>query len=56
MATCSLCGSASDTDHDVPLGWMVEVDSRTGRRSVVCPVCARANVRAIEGKLDQAWW
>jgi hypothetical protein len=43
-------------DDEVPLGWMLEVDSRAGRRVVICPACARENVRAIEGKLDQAWW
>jgi hypothetical protein len=47
---------ASDDALDVPLGWMLDVDERTGRRNVVCPVCARAHVRSIEGKLDQAWW
>jgi hypothetical protein len=57
MAVCSLCGVASGSEDDpAPLGWMLEVDARTGRRSVTCPACVRANVRAIEGKLDQAWW
>ena len=57
MAVCSLCGVASEPEDDpAPLGWMLEVDGRSGRRSLACPSCARANVRAIEGKLDQAWW
>jgi hypothetical protein len=33
---------------------MLERDARGDR--VVCPACAREHVRAIEGKLDQAWW
>jgi hypothetical protein len=57
MATCSTCGQFSErADDETPLGWMLEVDARTKRRSAVCPSCARANVRAIEGKLDQEWW
>jgi hypothetical protein len=32
------------------------LDVEAGRRTVICPACAREYVRAIEGKLDQAWW
>jgi hypothetical protein len=30
----------------------------TGDRGVrmVCAECTRTNIRAIEGKLDEAWW
>jgi len=58
MVTCSQCGAqAEGLDPDTPpLGWMVERDSLTGRTTVVCPDCARRHARAIEGKLDQAWW
>jgi hypothetical protein len=52
---CSLCGRmAEPPSAQVPLGWMLERDGRAER--AVCPPCAREHVRAIEGKLDQAWW
>ncbi|HKA02766.1 MAG TPA: hypothetical protein VKD67_00510 [Acidimicrobiales bacterium] len=58
MVTCSQCGTVStDAEPDaVPLGWMLERDTRSGRTTAVCPECARRHARAIEGKLDQAWW
>jgi hypothetical protein len=57
MVACSQCGATADAEPDaVPLGWMVEVDRRSGRRSATCPACARRHVRAIEGKLDSEWW
>src|SRR5262245_26077748 len=56
--TCAECGTVADrTDPGtVPLGWMVERDTRTGRTTTFCAGCARRHARAIEGKLDQAWW
>jgi DNA-directed RNA polymerase subunit RPC12/RpoP len=57
VIACSQCGRTPDGPPDateVPLGWMTEVDR--GRRTVVCPDCTRRHARAIEGKLDQAWW
>jgi hypothetical protein len=59
MVTCAECAArpAEGSDPDVvPLGWMLERDTRTGRTTAVCPECARRHSRAIEGKLDQAWW
>jgi len=38
----------------VPLTWVTSVEA--GRRRVYCARCARENLRAIEGKLDSAWW
>jgi protein-arginine kinase activator protein McsA len=50
--SCSMCGT---TVAERPMTWMLETDSRRG--SVwVCDSCARENLRAIESKLDQAWW
>jgi hypothetical protein len=50
--SCSMCGISV---AQPPLTWMLETDSRRG--SVwVCDSCARENLRAIESKLDQAWW
>jgi hypothetical protein len=58
VVTCSMCGVVADgLDPElVPLGWMVERDTRTGRTITVCGDCARRHARAIEGKLDRAWW
>jgi hypothetical protein len=38
-----------------PLTWMLETDPRRGQ-VWVCESCARRHLRAIESKLDQAWW
>lgn len=47
---------ATDATPDaVPLGWMVERAGQ-GRVTATCPACTRLHVRAIEGKLDAAWW
>lgn len=27
-----------------------------GTRHYICDVCSRENLRAIEGRLDSAWW
>lgn len=50
--TCAVCGVVAE---DVaPPTWSME----TGERGVrlVCADCTRANIRSIEGKLDEAWW
>lgn len=53
--TCSRCGRHEDApDETAPLGWSLAVDG--GRRTYTCDVCARANIRAIEGKLPEEWW
>jgi len=58
VIACATCGRPPD-DPDavvdgVPFGWMLERDGP--RTSVVCPPCQRQHSRAIEGKLEQAWW
>ena len=50
--SCSLCGT---TVPEAPISWMLETDPRRGP-IWVCDRCAREHVRAIEAKLDQAWW
>ena len=51
-------GMNSDAVHasaaDPPLTWCREVDR--GKIRWMCEACARANVRGIEGRLDQEWW
>jgi len=51
-AACSMCGA---TVAEPPLAWMLETDSRRGA-VWTCDRCAREHLRAIESKLDQAWW
>lgn len=50
---CAHCGTRSPDDQ-LPLTWVTSVEG--GRRLTYCERCARDNLRAIEGKLDSAWW
>ncbi|MER7914306.1 hypothetical protein, partial [Streptomyces sp. NPDC096068] len=38
----------------LPLTWTRAVED--GRRVYFCEDCSRANLRAIEGRLDSSWW
>jgi hypothetical protein len=50
--TCHLCGTrATGTEA---LTWTTAVEN--GRRRAFCDTCSRANLRAMEGKLDSEWW
>ncbi len=58
--TCARCDAAAegaddapDVDGAVPLGW--SSTAAEGARHL-CPACTRTHVRAIEAKLDEAWW
>ncbi|SHF81223.1 hypothetical protein SAMN05443575_0961 [Jatrophihabitans endophyticus] len=56
---CSLCGRAADAEAegDPPLGWSADrAEGAEGAVRWICPQCTRRYVRAIEAKLDQAWW
>jgi len=50
-ATCSSCGTSVP---EPPLSW----SSTTSERGVqwLCESCVRVRLRAIEGRLDEAWW
>ncbi|MER5883556.1 hypothetical protein ABT160_06975 [Streptomyces sp. NPDC001941] len=48
---CSRCGTISD---GMPLTWTCSVEN--GERHYFCDTCARTHLRAIEGRLDSAWW
>lgn len=48
---CAVCGR---TEPSPPLDWTSQVDERGSRW--ICVGCTRANVRAIEGRLDAMWW
>lgn len=53
--TCSRCGESAGADSGgLPEGWSLASDRRGLR--VHCAACARSDIRAIEGKLDEEWW
>ncbi|MEU1177714.1 hypothetical protein ABZ464_08710 [Streptomyces sp. NPDC005820] len=49
---CALCGTAAG--EPPPVTWTCSVEN--GVRRHFCENCARDNLRAIEGRLDSAWW
>ncbi|WP_220278065.1 hypothetical protein [Streptomyces himalayensis] len=48
---CARCGTRAEV---APLTWTCSVEN--GTRSYFCDACARTHLRAIEGRLDSAWW
>jgi hypothetical protein len=52
-ATCALCGLQAES-AEAPLTWVISVED--GRRLLYCDLCARDNLRSIEGKLDSVHW
>jgi len=53
--TCSRCGTVERcAPGGVPPGWSFSVESK--RTEYLCAACARANIRAIEGKLPEEYW
>ena len=53
MRTCDLCGR-QEADATKTLTWTTAVEN--GRRLRFCDACSREHLRAMEGKLDSAWW
>lgn len=51
---CELCGAVAPSAA-IPLTWSTSVEAG-GRRQLHCDRCVRENARAIEGRLDAAWW
>ncbi|GHE04643.1 hypothetical protein [Streptomyces alanosinicus] len=52
VLVCARCGTpAGDTQ---PATWTCSVEN--GTRQYFCDTCSRENLRAIEGRLDSAWW
>ncbi|MFG2572429.1 hypothetical protein [Streptomyces sp. NPDC048481] len=49
---CARCGVQAG--QPPPLTWTCSVEH--GARRFYCEACARANLRAIEGRLDSDWW
>ena len=50
--TCDLCGAEAPVG--TTLTWTTAVEN--GLRRAFCDTCSRTHLRAMEGKLDSAWW
>ncbi len=50
-STCAVCGL---TEDERPASWSLQVSERGP--TWLCDGCTRANLRSIEGRLDEAWW
>ncbi|MFI9826308.1 hypothetical protein ACIHIX_01375 [Streptomyces sp. NPDC051913] len=48
---CARCGVIADGPRPT---WTCSVEN--GVREYFCDTCSRENLRAIEGRLDSAWW
>ncbi|MFE2260503.1 hypothetical protein [Streptomyces griseosporeus] len=48
---CARCGAEARTP---PPTWTCSVEN--GSRRYFCDTCSRENLRAIESRLDSAWW
>ncbi|AIS00409.1 hypothetical protein SGLAU_22285 [Streptomyces glaucescens] len=48
---CARCGIGTDGPRPT---WTCSVEN--GVRQYFCDRCSRENLRAIEGRLDSAWW
>jgi len=53
VTTCDFCGR-HEPDEENTLTWTFAVEN--GRPRTFCEECSRANLRAMEGKLDSEWW
>ncbi|HWM39661.1 MAG TPA: hypothetical protein VNS49_21370 [Streptomyces sp.] len=49
--TCAGCGTVAE---GTPVTWVRS--NENGECHYFCESCARANIRAIEGRLDSSWW
>lgn len=52
MRTCDLCERQAEDDQT--LTWTTSMEN--ARQRTYCDDCSRLHLRAIEGKLDSAWW
>ncbi|MFD7461510.1 MULTISPECIES: hypothetical protein [unclassified Streptomyces] len=48
---CARCGTPANGPQPT---WTCSVEN--GVRQYFCDTCSRRNLRAIEGRLDSAWW
>lgn len=49
---CARCGTRAEEPPSVT--WICSVEN--GVRRYFCETCSRKILRAIEGRLDSAWW
>jgi hypothetical protein len=57
VVACGLCGTVASSG-EAALTWTMSVEGVGASAATrhYCPACSRENVRAIESKLDAAWW
>ncbi|NEB05713.1 hypothetical protein [Streptomyces sp. SID13726] len=48
---CARCGTRAEGPQPT---WTCSLEN--GDRQYFCDACSRENLRAIEGRLDSAWW
>ncbi|MGW2087090.1 hypothetical protein [Streptomyces sp. NPDC001880] len=53
VVACALCGTSAEGETAPPT-WICSVEN--GRHQYFCEECARTHIRAIESRLDSAWW
>ncbi len=51
---CATCGRVAVADGAALLAWGRGTEG--GHTVWTCDTCSREHLRAIEGKLDSAWW
>ncbi|WP_328750370.1 hypothetical protein OHT57_33000 [Streptomyces sp. NBC_00285] len=51
LLVCARCGTSAAGPRPT---WVCSVEN--GDRQYFCDACSRENLRAIEGRLDSAWW
>ncbi|MFF8915291.1 hypothetical protein ACF08M_18725 [Streptomyces sp. NPDC015032] len=53
VMTCAQCGTSVGSETAPPT-WVCSVEN--GRHRYFCEKCSRTHIRAIESRLDSAWW
>jgi hypothetical protein len=53
VLTCDFCGRTAAEGAET-LTWTTAVEN--GVHKTFCDTCSREHLRAMEGKLDSAWW
>jgi len=52
VKTCDFCGKQAPDEET--LTWTTSVENK--RQRTYCDTCSREHLRAMESKLDSAWW
>jgi hypothetical protein len=53
-ATETVCADCGTVAGGTPLTWVCSQER--GETRYFCETCARANIRAIESRLESPWW